>query len=256
MGMPGRLAYRIYHSFWVGLDWLYPPTCGGCGHQGSRWCLDCQKSTRPVSSTTICPLCGQLQARSELCARCRNSAPRYAALRSWAVFDGRVRNALHRLKYRRDIGLGESLAYHLIETYEQQAWQVEVAMPVPLGLARLAERGYNQAALLARPLALAFGMAYSPQALWRSRETRSQVGLSAALRKENVAGAFQADARRVAGKRVMVVDDVTTTGSTLDACAAALLDAGATAVYGLTLARALAATADLLPLDGGPRPGK
>jgi ComF family protein len=125
----------------------------------------------------------------------------------------------------------------LIACITQLGWGIDIVVPVPLGIARLAERGYNQASLLAWPVALWLGISLCAKGLSRVRETRSQVDLSAAERKENVAGAFQARPALVRGRRVLLVDDVTTTGSTLDACAAALLAGGAVSVYALTLAR-------------------
>jgi ComF family protein len=174
--------------------------------------------------------------------------PHYLALRSWAAFGGKVRNALHRLKYRRDVSLGEALSRPLSDYLQQLEWPIDLVLPVPLGTQRLAERGYNQAELLARPLALASGVRFRTNALWRSRETRSQVGLSANLRRENVAQAFRARPECVEGRKVLIVDDVTTSGATLDSCATALLDAGAQAVYGLTMARAVLSLADNLSM--------
>ncbi|MCK5430000.1 MAG: ComF family protein [Anaerolineales bacterium] len=118
-------------------------------------------------------------------------------------------------------------------------WKVNMVVPVPLGVARLTERGYNQAALLAMPLALSTEIQYKPNVLKRIIETRTQVGLTFEQRKVNVEGAFIADAHQVANNRILLVDDVATSGATLDACASALLIVGATDVYGLTLARAL-----------------
>jgi len=109
---------------------------------------------------------------------------------------------------------------------------------VPLSKQRLKERGYNQAAMLAKPLALGLGVPFQPKALQRRRNTRSQVGLSRKERRRNVAGAFWASPDWISGKAVVVVDDVATSGSTLDACAEALWRAGASNVFGLTLARA------------------
>jgi ComF family protein len=119
------------------------------------------------------------------------------------------------------------------------AWEIDVIVPVPLGVARQKERGYNQAALIARPVALETGWAYRPKALSRVRETKTQVGLSIEERRMNVGGAFKAEGEGVAGKNVLLIDDVLTTGSTMEACAAALIEAGAAKVFGLTLARAL-----------------
>jgi ComF family protein len=173
-----------------------------------------------------------------LCSTCQVEPPHFIAARAWAVFEGPVRQALHRLKYRRDLSLGEILSRPLVELLGDLNWTVDLVVPVPLGVARLHERGYNQATLLARPLALGYGLSFRPQALSRIRETRSQVGLSIAQRRENVSGAFQARTRWVSGRNVLVVDDVATSSATLDACARSLIAAGAAQVYGLTLARA------------------
>jgi ComF family protein len=143
------------------------------------------------------------------------------------------------LKYKRNISLGEFMGRKLIECLSHLDWQIDLVTPVPLGIARFAERGYNQASLLARPVALGVGATFCPQGLSRVRETRSQVNLSAAERQANVIGAFLAKASLVKGRHVLVVDDVTTTGATLDACAAALWSGGAVTVYALTLARTL-----------------
>jgi ComF family protein len=108
-----------------------------------------------------------------------------------------------------------------------------------LGKRRLQERGYNQVGLIAMPLAALNRWRYAPRALCRVRETKSQVGLSAVERRENMQGAFRADSRPVGGRVILLLDDVATTSATLSACAEALLSAGAKAVFALTLARAL-----------------
>ena len=154
------------------------------------------------------------------------------------MFADPVQEALHRLKYRRDVGLGDSLAEHMTRYVAGLNWPIDVIIPMPLGRRRLRERGYNQAGLIARPLAMALGLEYAPRELSRRRETRSQVGLSQQERRENVRDAFVAD-RRVTGKTVLVVDDVATTGSTLSSSAEALFLSGAKDVYALTVARAL-----------------
>ena len=160
-------------------------------------------------------------------------------LRSWLVFEGPIRYALHTLKYRRNMALGDALAKHFAEYVGTLDWFVDFVVPVPLGKERTRERGYNQVGLVAMPLASINHWGYASRALIRTRETRSQVGLSASERKENVSGAFHASASQVSGAIILLVDDVATTGATLSACAAALLDAGARSVYALTVARAL-----------------
>ena len=230
--------YRLYRWMWQGLDWVYPPVCGGCGRPGSRWCVDCQRKVTPVHDP-ICRHCG-LPIQSEgLCPSCRARTPAYGSLRSWLVFEGPVRQALHKLKYRRDIALGDALAVPLADFVAGLVWAVDGVVPVPLSRQRLAERGYNQVGLVAHPLALSSGWRYLPGALRRQRETVSQVGLSAEERRVNVQDAFRADPAQVRGRRLILMDDVATTGATLEATAAALLEAGAREVNALTIARAL-----------------
>ena len=202
-----------------------------------RWCVNCQEQTQKIQPP-ICEICGQPIPAGDLCPRCRQTRPRITAIRSWAEFGGPIRNALHALKYRKNIGLGIALSQHLESLLLELNWQIDLVAPVPLGQARQRERGYNQADLLAKPLAFRLQLPYQPQVLVRARETRSQVDLSLAERRQNVRDAFQAAPRLINGKTVLVIDDVTTTGSTLDSCADALLKAGAKSVYGLTIARA------------------
>ena len=165
--------------------------------------------------------------------------PAYRVMRSWAVFDSPIQNGLHTIKYRHNIGLGESIAIQMTDFVRSLNWPVEIMMPVPLGKKRLKERGYNQVGLVARPLAYRLRLNYEPDALWKVRETRSQVGLTVFQRRENVHDAYQADRKIVKGKSILIMDDVATTGSTISASTEALLSAGAQDIYVLTIARAL-----------------
>jgi ComF family protein len=160
-------------------------------------------------------------------------------MRSWAVFDSPIQNGLHTMKYRGNIAFGESLALQMVDFVRSLSWSIEILIPVPLGEKRLKERGYNQVGLVARPLAYQMDWMYKPEALWKRRETRSQVGLTASQRNENVHNAYQADPKIVKQRNVLLMDDVATTGSTISACTQAMLSAGAKEVYVLTIARAL-----------------
>jgi len=187
----------------------------------------------------ICQICGVTLESPGLCNSCQSAPPSYEALRSWALYDGPLRNAIHKLKYSGDMSLGEILARFLYDLLAKLGWRVDLITPVPLGLARHAERGYNQAALLARPLALRSGIKFQPRALRKIRDTKSQVGLTFSQRLENVADAFISESNLVRNRTVLVVDDVITSGATMESCAKSLVVAGADCVYGLSLARAI-----------------
>jgi ComF family protein len=143
------------------------------------------------------------------------------------------------MKYKRDLALGDTFSRPLVTLFNESGWRVDVITPVPIGIARKAERGYNQASLLARPLALATGVRYLPGAILKVKDTPSQVGLNLTQRQENVRGSFQATKKLVAGKKILIVDDVCTSGATLAECSKALLEAGAVHIFAITLARAL-----------------
>ena len=205
---------------------------------GWRWCPDCQARV-PRIHKPFCEKCGIPTKGADLCEKCKSNPPAYRMMRSWAVFDSPIQNGLHTMKYRRNIVLGEAIAMQTADFVHSLHWQLDVLIPVPLGKKRLKERGYNQVALVARPLAYQIGIRYEPDALWKTRETRSQVGLTISQRSENVQNAYQADSTVVKDKSILIMDDVATTGSTISACTAALRSAGAQEVYVLTIARAL-----------------
>lgn len=144
------------------------------------------------------------------------------------------------MKYRGNTAFGEALALQVADFVQSLQWDIDLVIPMPLGKKRLQERGYNQVALFAEPLAYALRWEYAPRALWKARETRSQVGLNISQRRENVDNVYQADAAIVSAKSILLMDDVATTGATVSSSTKALLDAGARDVYVLTIARALA----------------
>jgi len=186
----------------------------------------------------ICPICGESGSGQGVCHDCIQKPPDFDALRSATLFEGRIREALHHLKYNHDLGLGEVLAPHLVKVYQKQAWSADLVTAVPLSRKRQRMRGYNQAEILAKPFAALIQKPYSARAVQRVVDTRSQIDLSADERRKNVLGAFHANSLYVSQKSVIIVDDVSTTGSTISECALALKQAGAIKVYALTLARA------------------
>jgi ComF family protein len=231
------LEYQIYRLIWIAIDWIYPPRCAGCQVFGYRWCETCQEKTTTVKENQ-CVYCGRILKENRSCAYCVDRTTSLNQIYAWGEHDGPLRLALHQLKYRRDVGLGEELSYHLLQLIKGRDINFDIVVPIPLGRKRQKDRGYNQSALLARPLALALGLPYRSRALKRIRDTRTQVGLSIGQRRKNVAGAFEARPNLVAGKRILLVDDVMTTGATMDAAGQAVKQAGAIEIFGLTLARA------------------
>jgi len=230
-------SYTLYRSLWSALDLFFPPVCGGCGKFGFHWCVDCQQRVK-ILRGTLCEVCGLPLDKAGICDTCRADRPYFAALRAWAVFENPIQTALHKLKYRRDFSMGDSLASQMLSFVRELNWPIDMIIPIPLGKQRRRERGYNQVGMIAKPLAMALNVEYAPNELMRRKETRTQVGLTKAERRENVEDAFQAGAG-VGGKTVLVMDDVSTTGSTLSSSAKTLYSCGAKDVYALTVARAL-----------------
>jgi ComF family protein len=152
---------------------------------------------------------------------------------------GPLRKAIHKLKYHNNQVLGQAFAPLLAECYTTNKLEVDVIVPVPLHKSRYKERGYNQSTLLAKGLAKLISQPIDDKTLVRHRATRIQMNLKAIERRENVTNAFTCRASPLADKIVLLVDDVCTTGATLDACAHALKESTVRAVHGLTLARAL-----------------
>jgi competence protein ComFC len=207
----------------AGIEYLPQTICERCGYP--------RDTNTPT--TGECDQCGRIPFLGQ-------------GLRSMAFHSGSLRNALHTLKYRRNVPLSEVLAELMHEHWSVDLPADAVLMPVPLSLERRQKRGFNQAELLTRQLAWQRKMPLLTNALKRARHTPSQVGLSRVQRLENVSEAFVADPALVKGLTVIVVDDVCTTGATLGACARALMEAGAAQVWAYTLARARRDDADKL----------
>jgi len=235
--MKARLADVINRSFWTILDWVYPPVCAGCDEPGYRLCPSCQEKINIIRGNR-CQICGEpLTGSKSICHACHFLPPAYTAMRNFATYEGVVRECIHALKYENNQGLGEFFVDWLVKIVLEERWLIDVVMPVPLSSIRMRERGYNQSALIARPLATRLAVHYNPFGLQRIRDTQSQVGLSGEERRQNVLEAFEAVPAIVDGMKVLLVDDVMTTGATMSACANALNLAGAKAVYCLTIAR-------------------
>jgi ComF family protein len=186
----------------------------------------------------LCPKCGRPQSSAILCSSCIGWQAEIDGIRSPFRFDGAIRKAIHQLKYGNLRALAELLAQWLNDYLVSNPMPGEVLVPVPLHHKRLRERGYNQSSLLAKELGKLTNLPVVDNCLIRQRYAPPQARTSTVdERRSNVANAFLCRDRRLKNKQVLLIDDVSTSGSTLDACARALKEAGATTVWGLVLAR-------------------
>jgi len=222
---------------------VFPQACPACQQSLDRptrgpLCGPCWLRL-PSHPHPVCA-CGAAAPAAGSCGRCRRGLSAIAAGASLGPYEGTLRTAIHELKY----GGRRRVAARLAEAaLRQEAVRALVApgavlVPVPLHPRRRRERGFNQSELLAREIARRTGAAVAPGALVRRADTPPQTGLSAAARRANVKGAFAVRQRaRIAGRVLVLIDDVFTTGATAQACARALREAGASDVRLLTMAR-------------------
>ncbi len=234
---------------WKLLDLVFPPRCTGCRRAGAWICDSCWSSVSWLAAS-VCPRCEQPSANGDLCLRCRS--PRRAgattvsasqgaglpqapsiAFRAVARFEGSARQAIHELKYSAhyDIAtvLGPLMATRVMDVVGA------VLVPVPLHPSRRRERGYNQSELLARRIRAVLGCSLLTNRLRRRRNTGDQVALDALGRWANVGDAFEWRGKPIDAP-ILLIDDVSTTGATLNACAAALQASGMTDIRGLVFA--------------------
>ena len=228
------------------LSLIYPPTCVGCGaataDPGSL-CPACWSSLRlieePVCQRYGTPFAVDLGVGPLLSPRAIADPPAFGRGRAVALYDGVARQLVHRLKYDDRLDLAGVMARMMSASGRSLIADADCLIPIPLHRGRLWRRRFNQAALLARRIGRDVDRPCFPAALVRVRATRSQVGLSRAARAENLTGAFRvpADAAdRIRGQRILLIDDVTTTGATANAATRVLLRAGAASVDLLTFA--------------------
>ena len=265
--MEDRSNHREHAAGWLGeacdavVSVFFPAECRTCDRLLTRAsripiCDDCLAAFLPLSGK-LCEICGRpLLAGSEntsptgievtRCALCRahpgqkESLYSFDLARSYASYDGVLVRAILLLKFERMEPLGQWFAERLAELVRREALAADVVVPVPLHQQRERERGYNQADLIARPLARRLKIPHGAVLLMRTRPRPDKHLLSLEERWESVRGAFATRAGSVVDNlRVLLVDDVMTTGATLDACARVLRQAGAKSVIALTVARAL-----------------
>jgi len=223
---------------------VFPSECAACKRPITRpslgpLCCACW-SAMPRHGSAVCRCGLPLVAGQGPCGRCRRGLSPFSLGTSLGPYEGSLRVAIHELKYRGRRRVATRLAEELLqgEGLVEVLDGADALVPVPLHPRRLSERGFNQAELLARAVGRAARLPVVSGALVRRRDTRPQTGLSAAHRRANVASAFVVRRRGpIAGRILVLVDDVTTTGATAHACATRLLECGARDVRLLSAAR-------------------
>jgi ComF family protein len=239
---------------------LFPPRCPVCGVLGggplsgldtlscdrdSLFCDACRQGIVPVSAP-FCTRCGlpfvSKEGVGHTCVECLLEKRYFGKARAFGIYDGSLLEAIHRFKYGGTLSLARPLAA-LVRDAFLRSWDmntIDLLVPVPLHVTRLRERGFNQAYLLITRWAKREGLCFDGMTLWRRRRTEPQTGLSRKERWRNMRGAFAVrKPETVQEKRILLVDDVFTTGATVNACAQVLMDVGAASVDVLTLARAV-----------------
>jgi ComF family protein len=224
------------------LDLVFPRRCVGCGAFGAFLCPECLAAT-PRAQPPRCPGCWMPQAgrpagNAELCERCRVGRPAFTAARCPFVYAGAAREAVHALKYDGLSAIAGTMAEAMARSLTEWRPPVTALAPVPLAARRRRSRGYNQSELLARELSRLCGLPVSGGLLVRRKATTPQaLAADEAARRANVEGVFAAGPKAGPAGALLLVDDVMTSGATLDACARALVAAGHGPVYALTFAR-------------------
>ena len=230
-------------------DILFPPQCPECGtvlthDREYPFCPECL-STISFTASPLCTSCGlpftETEGANHLCEDCILSKPPFSIARSLGKYETALLNTIHLFKYHGKISVGENLGGMMAKAcYDSLAIEnYSLIIPVPLHPKRLRERGFNQSLILARQISKMFSIPLDFIALRRKISTEAQVNLSGRQRMANVRGAFEvADRSRIEGKKILLIDDVYTTGSTAKECSKILMKSGAKEVAVLTLARA------------------
>ena len=229
------------------MDTIYPErlTCVFCGNEifdenNKSTCPHCEKSL-PQIFGKICNKCGQpMNNMANYCEMCKGGKHIFTKSRSAFVYEGRVSGAILNFKFHNAKYYFKPFAYYLAQIYKEYNYDCDVVIPVPIHSTRLIERGYNQSELMANKLCEILNLPLDTTSLIKIKKTKNQAELDFKQRQTNLLGAFKVtDKKKIKGKNILIIDDVYTTGATIDGCAVELFKAGAKSVCALTLAHAV-----------------
>lgn len=224
------------------VDLVFPPHCANCKRSGQILCSTCYANILLVSPP-FCKHCHTPLAPNNSCYKCAYHLLQFNGLRIVGPYQEPLRSYIHTLKYNGNKRLARPLGTLLAQTYKRTRLAADMIIPVPLHTERQQQRGYNQAQLLAEVCSAELGIPLHVSLLTRVRATAAQIQLSISERQRNMTGAFllhpKTNTRTLSKRNVLLIDDVCTTGATLEACATPLFAAGANSVWGLVLARPL-----------------
>jgi ComF family protein len=219
-------------DFLIGL--IFPKICLSCGANGFSLCPRCQNKIKILKIDT-CIYCGKISPRGKICQNCKGKSSLTGVIVA-AKYSGIIKKSIHQLKYDGNTELLQPLGKILIKKFSDSRISGQIiATSVPLHLTRKNTRGFNQSELLGKYMAKEVGVRYE-ELLKRIKSTESQIKFHRYERIDNLKGAFKAETKNLSGKKIILVDDVCTSGATLEACAKELRRAGAREVWGLVLA--------------------
>ncbi|KUG24388.1 competence protein f [hydrocarbon metagenome] len=229
---------------------IFPPQCPGCSeilypYTAQIFCSNCTDNIKFIKGG-ICTICGTTfpdsPAENHLCGECLEKKPYFSYARAVFSYENIILNAIHRFKYKRNMSIGEIMSSLMADFSfpDIDFTDYSLIIPVPLHIKRLRERGFNQSLILARAIGKKRQIPVNFSLLKRRKFTTTQTGSNRNERKQNIKGAFEvSDKNKIKGENVILIDDVYTTGATVNECAKTLIEAGVRKISALTLARVL-----------------
>ncbi|MCX6810521.1 MAG: ComF family protein [Candidatus Berkelbacteria bacterium] len=220
------------------LDLIFPKKCVNCGEFGSFCCQKCLAKIKPIQ-TQVCPKCGKISDLGKWCAGCKRDSNLTGIIVGATYRVGPTKEMIHYLKYNSVKELSQPLADLLIDQLiEAEISDKTITTSVPLHKKKYLERGYNQSEIMAKIVAAKLGLNYQNLLIRKRYDKKSQVELKGDARRKNLVDAFAlCPMIDISGQTIFIVDDVSTTGTTLEECAKVLRDGGARRIYGLVVAR-------------------